>query len=132
VSVVRNTLDVAWDAKVYGAVGSFVGFAGGLLYSWAGQDNINANSFKVAGISALASGMISQVGGMFVVNYQQGGRGLAFTGVGVPAGFGLGSAYAIYRKGSNSPVGIIKAGAVGSIIGGAAGATGDIVRAQLK
>ena len=75
--------------------------------------------------------MISQVGGMFVVNYQQGGRGLALQ-AGVPAGFGLGSAYAIYRKGSNSPVGIIKAGAVGSIIGGAAGATGDIVRAQLK
>lgn len=130
-SIVRNTLDVAWDAKVYGAVGSFVGFAGGLLYAYAGQDAINANTFKVAGVSALAGGLVAQVGGMFVVNHQQGGRGLAFTGVGVPAGFGLGSAYAMYSKGSNSPVGIIKAGTVGSVIGGAGGATIDIIRAQM-
>ena len=130
-SIVRNTLDVAWDAKVYGAVGSFVGFAGGLLYAWSGQEELNANTFKVAGVSALATGLVGQVGGMFVVNHQQGGRGLAFTGIGIPAGFGLGSAYAMYKKGSNSPVGIIKAGAVGSVIGGAAGATGDMVRAQL-
>ena len=130
-SIVRNTLDVAWDAKVYGAVGSFVGFAGGLLYAWAGQDELNANTFKVAGVSALAGGLVSQVGGMMIVNQQQGGRGLAFTGIGIPAGFGLLSVYSMYSKGSNDPVGIIKAGAVGSVIGGAAGATGDLIRAQL-
>tara|TARA_B100001250_G_scaffold358306_1_gene334532 strand:+ start:97 stop:489 length:393 start_codon:yes stop_codon:yes gene_type:complete len=130
--MLRNTADVAWDAKVFGAVGSAVGFSGGLLYAWAGQDSIDANAFKVAGLSALAAGLISQVGGMMFVNQQQGGRGLMFTAVGIPTGFGLGSAYAMYSRGSNDPVGIIKAGSVGSIVAGAIGGAGDIVRAQLK
>lgn len=131
-SFLRNTADVAWDAKVFGVVGSAVGFAGGLLYSWAGQDTIDINAFKLAGISALAAGAISQAGGMMYVNQQQGGRGLLFTSVALPTGFGLGSAYAMYRKGSTSPVGVIKAGTVGSIVTGALGGAADMLRAQMK
>ena len=131
-SFLRNTADVAWDAKVFGVVGSAVGFASSLLYSWAGQDTVDANAFKLAGVSALGLGLISQAGGMMFINQQQGGRGLMFTAVGIPTGFGLGSAYAIYKKGSTSPVGVIKAGAIGSIVTGALAGAGDILRAQMK
>lgn len=131
-SKISNTIDVAKDAWVFGAVGGGIGFAGGLLSSWASQREMDKNTFYIAGITALAGASVSQAAGMLFVNQQQGGRGLIFTSVGVPTGFGLGAAYAALSKQVTSPKAVIKAGAVGSIIAGTAGGVADIIISYMK
>lgn len=129
-SILRNTADVAWDAKVYGAVGTGVGFAGSLLYSFAKQSAMDGNAFKIAGVAGLGAGLLTQVAGMIVTNYQQGGRGLSATIVGTTGGFGAGTVYSL-RNNPTEPVGVIKVGLVGSVIGGSLGAAADVVRSTI-
>lgn len=129
-SILRNTADVAWDAKVYGAVGTGVGFAGSLLYSFAKQSAMDGNAFKIAGVAGLGAGLLTQVAGMIVTNYQQGGRGLSATIAGTTGGFGAGTVYSL-TKNPTEPVGVIKVGLVGSVIGGSLGAAADVVRSTI-
>ncbi len=129
-SILRNTKDVAWDSKVYGAVGLGVGFGGSLLYSFAKQNAMDGNTFKIAGIAGLGAGLLAQIGGMIITNFQQGGRGLSGTIVGATGGFGAGTVYSL-RNNPTEPVGVIKAGLVGGVIGGSLGATGDVVRSTI-
>jgi len=129
-SILRNTADVAWDAKVYGAVGVGVGFGGSLLRSFANQSSTDFDTFKVAGVVGLGAGLLTQIAGMIITNYQQGGRGLSGTIVGATGGFGAGTVYSL-TKNPTEPVGVIKAGLVGGVIGGSLGATGDVVRATI-
>ena len=131
-SKLSNTIDVAKDAWVFGAVGGGIGFAGGLLSTWASQGDFDKNTFYLAGATSLAGAALFQAGGMMFVNQQQGGRGLIFTTVGVPVGFGFGAAYAALKKQVTSPRAVIKAGAVGSIIAGTAGGVADIVISYMK
>mgnify|MGYP001159974380 FL=1 len=129
-SIIRNTADVAWDSKVYGAVGSGVGFAGSLLYAFANQAPMNGTTFKVAAVAGLGTGLVTQMVGMLITNYQQGGRGLSGTVMGLTGGFGAGAVQSL-RNNPTEPVGVIKAGLVGGVIGGSLGATGDVVRATI-
>ena len=129
-SILRNTADVAWDAKVYGAVGTGVGFAGSLLFSFARQSAMDGNAFKIAGVAGLGARLLTQVAGMVVTNYQQGGRGLSATIAGTTGGFGAGTVYSL-TKNPTEPVGVIKVGLVGSVIGGSLGAAADVVRATI-
>lgn len=129
-SILRNTADVAWDAKVYGAVGTGVGFAGSLLLSFANQSAMDGNTFKIAGVAGLGVGLLSQVAGMVVTNYQQGGRGLSATIAGTTGGFGVGTVWSL-RSNPTEPVGVIKVGLVGTLIGGSLGAAADVVRATI-
>lgn len=129
-SILRNTADVAWDAKVYGAVGTGVGFAGSLLYSFAKQSAMDGNAFKIAGVAGLGAGLLTQVAGMIVTNYQQGGRGLSATILGTTGGFGAGTVWSL-RNNPTEPVGVIKVGLVGSVIGASLGAVTDVVRSTI-
>jgi len=129
-SIIRNTADVAWDSKVYGAIGSGVGFAGTLLYSFANQAPMNGTTFKVAAVAGLGTGLVTQMVGMLITNYQQGGRGLSGTIMGLTGGFGVGTVQSL-RNNPTEPVGVIKAGLVGTVIGGSLGATGDVVRSTI-
>ena len=123
-----NTWLVAKDASMFGVGGSLVGFGLGAAAQWLDGGSDTSSIFLMGGVGALTGAIIGQLGGMMIVNQQQGGTGLLMTPMlGLSGSAGM-MAYSKFRKGHSNVKTVIKYGVVGGIIGAPVGAGIDYLR----